>query len=39
VAQNIPDFQNKIGLLRILNGLDTHEEIPKSGNLKTIDNK
>jgi predicted Zn-dependent protease len=36
VANNIPDFNEKIALLRVVNGLDIQDTLPKSGYIKTI---
>jgi predicted Zn-dependent protease len=38
ISQMIPDFNNKIYLLKMLNGLDMHEGLPKTGELKIISN-
>ena len=39
IAQNIPDFHDKLALLRILNGLDAQDDLPKNEYLKVINNK
>jgi predicted Zn-dependent protease len=36
IANNIPDFNNKISLLRVVNGLDIQDNFPSSGYIKLI---
>jgi predicted Zn-dependent protease len=36
IAQNIPDFNDKVSLLRVLNGLDTQDGLPNTTHIKVI---